>query len=315
MLGKLKQVDLREQWKTEAGDFTKWLAGEENMALLSDEIGIDIKLIQTEASVGKFNVDILAEEETTGKKIIIENQLEATNHTHLGQIITYASGHEASYIIWIVKDVRDEHKQAVDWLNEHTDEDINFFIVKMELWQIDSSAYAPKFQIVSKPNEWAKAVKQLSGKSQLTDTKVTQLEFWNKFKEYAQGTKTALRLRKAHPQHWYDISIGTSGAHVALTINTQAKQLACELYIPDSKELFHKLSEHKDNIEPELGQKPEWMELPGKKAARIKLSKEGDIDQPDHWEEYFKWFKTTAENFQKVFLKYIKKVRSEHGMV
>lgn len=113
-LGKLAKVDLRDVWKHEASDFSKWLAEKENLDLLSDEIGIDISLIQTEANVGKFNVDILAEEENTGRKIIIENQLEPTNHDHLGKLITYASGFDAEIIIWIVKDVRDEHKQAID---------------------------------------------------------------------------------------------------------------------------------------------------------------------------------------------------------
>ena len=120
----LEKVDLRTVWKHEASDFTNWLAQDENLSLLSDEIGIDISLIQTEASVGKFNVDILAEEENTGRKIVIENQLESTNHDHLGKIITYASGFDAEIVIWIVKDVRDEHKQAIDWLNEHTDDKI-----------------------------------------------------------------------------------------------------------------------------------------------------------------------------------------------
>ncbi|MBU1121650.1 MAG: DUF4268 domain-containing protein, partial [Candidatus Omnitrophica bacterium] len=155
-LSKLKKVALRNVWKNEAKDFTNWLAEEENLSLLSDEIGIDIKLIKTEAIVGSFNVDILAEEENTGKKIIIENQLEITNHDHLGKIITYASGYDADIIIWLIKDVRDEHKQAIDWLNEHTDEKLNFFIIKIELWQIGDSPVAPKFQIISKPNDWAK---------------------------------------------------------------------------------------------------------------------------------------------------------------
>src|SRR3989344_5193756 len=146
-LAKLKKIDLREAWKREAGDFTKWLAEEPNLRLLSDEIGFDIKLIQAEAAVGDFNVDILAEEENTGKKIIIENQLEVTDHDHLGKIITYASGYDASVIVWIVKGVREEHRQAVDWLNEHTDENIEFFLLQIELWQIGDSPFAPKFGI------------------------------------------------------------------------------------------------------------------------------------------------------------------------
>jgi len=307
MLGKLSKVDLRKAWKHEALDFTKWLSEEENLSLLSDEIGIDIKLIQTEASVGKFNVDILAEEENTGRKIIIENQLEMTNHDHLGKVITYASGYDAEIIIWIVKDVREEHKQAIDWLNEHTNEKINFFAIKMELWQIGNSPYAPKFYIISKPNEWAKALKQSANSQQLTETKMVQLDFWNKFKEYAQNSK--LKLRKTYPQHWYDISIGNSESHIALTINTQENEMAVQLYISNSKDLYLSLEENKTNIEKELGFSLDWMELPRKKASRIKLVREANLEKTESWKEYFEWLKINAEKFQNVFGKYIKKIK------
>lgn len=308
-LQKLKKVELRKAWAHEAADFTTWLAQEENLELLSDEIGIDIKLIQTEASVGKFNVDILAEEENTGRKVVIENQLESTNHDHLGKIITYASGLDAEIIIWIVKSVRDEHKQAIDWLNEHTDEKVYIFALKMELWQIGTSAIAPKFQIISKPNDWAKALKASAGSSELTETKVMQLEFWNKFKEYAQANKTKLKLRKAHPQHWYDISFGSSDSHISLTQNSQEDLIGCEIYIRDNQELFDALFKYKRSIEKELGLKLQWLELEGRKACRIKLQKEAEIGKTDYWEKYFAWLNENAELFQKVFLKYINRIK------
>lgn len=306
-LGKLKKVDLRKAWKHEAFDFTNWLAEEENLSLLSDEVGIEIKLIQTEASIGKFNVDILAEEENTDRKIVIENQLELTDHSHLGQIITYASGYDAEIIIWIVKDVRDEHKQAIDWLNEHTDEKINFFAIKMELWQIGESPFAPKFQIISKPNDWAKAIKTSTGRTNLTDTKLLQLDFWNGFKEYAQSKNSKLKLRKANAQHWYDVSYGNLESHLSLTINSQSNEIACSVYIRDSKDLFYKLEKEKTNIESELGSKLEWMPLDGRKASRIKMSLDADISITEKWEKYFEWFNDTALIFQKVFLKYANK--------
>lgn len=227
-LSRLKKINLREAWKHEATDFTNWLAEDENLQLLSEEIGIDISLIQTEASVGKFSVDILAEEDNTGRKIVIENQLEATNHDHLGKVITYASGFDAEIVIWIVKDVRDEHKRAVDWLNEHTDEKINIFAIRMELWQIGDSPYAPKFHVVSKPNDWAKAIKQTTSRSDLSDRRLMQLEFWTKFKEYASKHGSMLRLRKAYPQHWFDISIGSSKSYLSLVVDADNEQIRCE---------------------------------------------------------------------------------------
>ena len=196
-LGQLKKVDLREAWKHEAYDFTQWLSQDENLRLLGDEIGFDMKLLQTEAGFGSFTADIIAEEENTGKKILIENQLEPTNHTHLGQIITYASGYGAHVIVWVVKEVREEHRQAIDWLNEHTDEGIEFYLVKIQLWQIADSPYAPKFDIVCKPNDWAKAVRSSVDPGELTETKEKQLQFWNAFKEFTKTRGAKFRLQKA----------------------------------------------------------------------------------------------------------------------
>lgn len=308
-LSRLKKIDLREQWKHEAADFTSWLAEDENLQLLSDEIGIDISLVKTEASVGKFNVDILAEEENTGRKIVIENQLETTNHDHLGKLITYASGFDAEIVIWIVKDVRDEHKQAVDWLNDHTDDKINIFAIKMELWQIGDSPYAPKFQIISKPNDWAKAIKKSTAQSNLTDTKLMQLEFWTQFKGYAASNQSSLRLRKAYPQHWYDISIGNSKSHLCLIVDTQNNQIRCEFYIPNSKELFKALYAEKDSISNKLDYELEWMELEGKKASRIKTVFDADVNDSENWEKCFSWLMNAAQNFQSVFGSQMKKLK------
>lgn len=305
-LGKLKKVELREAWKHEASNFTNWLAMEENLTLLGDEIGFEIKLLQTEAAVGSFSVDILAEEENTGRKIIIENQLEVTNHDHLGKIITYASGYDAQIIVWVVKDAREEHRQAVDWLNEHTDEDIEFYLVQIELWQIENSPYAPKFEIVSKPNDWTKAVRSSTDTKELTDTKVKQLEFWTQFKEYAKKRQTKLHLRKIYPQHWTDISIGSSDTHISLIASPRENMLAADIYIPDSKELYHKLNKYKDKIEGDLNEKAEWQELPGKKASRIRISTSGNFDDTAKWEDSFEWLLNEAEKFYRVFPKYIK---------
>ncbi len=305
-LSNLEKVDLREVWKNEATDFTNWLAKPENLGLLSDEIGIDISFIQTEASVGKFNVDILAEEEHTEKKIVIENQLESTDHDHLGKIITYASGFNANFIIWIVRDVRDEHKQAVDWLNENTDSNINIFVIQMEVWKISNSPYAPKFQVIAKPNDWAKAVKKSAGQNEKSEIQLLQLEFWTKFKEYAQDSKENIKLRKVSAQHWYDISFGFSNAHITLTVNSQSKQMACEVYIPDSKQLFSSLEMQKNNIETELNKQLTWEELPKKKASRIKFISSGDLFEQESWQKYHAQMLAEVADFQRIFGKYIK---------
>lgn len=305
-LGKLKRVELREGWKHEAHNFTRWLAEEENLALLGDAIGFEIQLIQTEAATGGFNVDILAEEENTGRKIIIENQLEMTNHDHLGKLITYASGHDASIIVWVVKDAREEHRQAVDWLNEHTDEDTEFYLLQIELWQIEDSPFAPKFEIISKPNDWTKAVRGATETGELTAVKLKQLEFWTQLKEYAKQRQTTLRFQKSYPQHWTNVSIGSSDAHIALTVNSREGTIGTEIYIPKNKDLYAKLFERKEEIETELGETAIWMPLPDKKASRIRLSVPGSLEDEGSWEKYFELMLGTAEKFQRVFPKFIR---------
>lgn len=303
-LGSLKKIDdLRSIWKHEERDFSAWLAQEDNLELLSNEIGLDIVLEERESSVGGFSVDIFAYEGGTERKIIIENQLEDTNHDHLGKIITYAAGKDAEVIIWIVKKARDEHRQAIDWLNGHTDDNITFFLIELELWQIGDSLPAPKFQIVAKPNDWAKAIK-VAG--QLTDTKQLQLKFWQGFVEYASKTNFSrdFTLRKPRPQHWFNIGIGMSEAQITLTANTQKKVLGAEVYIRDDKELFNSYFEKREEIEAELEFKMEWKPIPDGKACRIISKYHGDIRDEEKWEECFQWFLEKANRIKKVFNRY-----------
>lgn len=307
-LSKLNKVELRDVWGHEALDFTTWLAEKENLDVLSEEIGVDIKLIKIEANVGKFSVDILAEEEASGRKIIIENQLEDTNHDHLGKIITYASGYDAEIIVWIVRDVRDEHQRAIEWLNEHTDENINFFLIKIELWQIEGSNPAPKFEIMVSPNEWAKAIKTSPNNGELTDTKLQQLEFWNKFKNYVRENDTRIRLQTPRPQHWYDVSMGSSDGHVLLTVNSRENLIGCETYINKNKDLFNFLRERKEEIEKEIGEPIEWVDAAV--ASRIKIKKEVSnlFDQAEA-ERYFAWLYEKTVLFQRVFGKYFREFK------
>lgn len=302
-LGRLKKIDLREAWKHEALDFTKWLAQEENLSLLSEEIGIDVNLIQTEANVGSFSVDILAED-SNGRKIVIENQLEATNHDHLGKIITYASGYNAQIIIWIVKDVRNEHKQAIDWLNEHTDETTNFFAIKMELWQIGDSPYAPKFQIISKPNAWAKVMNVPT--SPLTERKLKLLDFWTALNEYLENKNSAIHPHKPSTDHWNNVSIGTSKAHISFNALGKDKKLVCELYISNNKDFYYYLEKNKEQIEELFGEKLFWQELKGKKASRISIVKQ-DFDLYDNanWSSDFDWFENKALRFKKAICPFV----------
>ena len=305
VLGKLKKVDLREAWKHEALDFTNWLAKEENLSLLGEEIGLEIDLLEKEANVGSYRVDILAEECGTDRKIVIENQLEYTNHGHLGQLITYASGYDAEIIIWIVKEVRSEHKQAIDWLNEHTDDNIHFFAIKMELWQIGDSELAPKFQIICKPNQWAKILKK--NPSEKTTTQLQRLEFWTALNEYLENKKSKVSPQKPSSDHWNNVSIGTSKAHISLSLLSKDKKIACELHIPNNKDFYHYLEENKVEIESLFGEKLIWKELKDKKASRIIIERDNfNLFDNANWETDFDWFEEKILNFKKAICPFIK---------
>lgn len=308
MLGKITKIDLRDVWKHEASDFTNWLAKEENFQQLADEIGLEMQVLKTEANVGSFFADILAEEISTGKKIIIENQLEITNHDHLGKLITYASGLEAHFIIWIFREIRDEHRRAIDWLNEIADEDLNIFAIRMELWKISDSLPAPKFNIICSPNNWAKAFKKSTASAELTGNNLIQLDFWKNFSDYLTNTKTPFTGGKGRPQPWYSLRIGNSKIHLELTISVQYNFIRTELYIPDNKELYNKLFENKTEIENDFGYSLDWREdMENARASRIQFKREDiDIKRKENHEEANKWLLKHSIDLYNSVRKFIK---------
>ena len=164
-LSRITKVNPREVWKHEALDFTRWLVKEENISVLADELEISLENIVAEASAGRFNVDIVADEVDLKCKVIIENQLEATDHKHLGQILTYASSYDASIIVWVVTDYTEEHRQAIDWFNRNMSENISFFLVQVEVYRIGDSDAAPKFNVISEPNSWGKTIKKIDSEN------------------------------------------------------------------------------------------------------------------------------------------------------
>lgn len=302
-LGKIERIeDLRKIWKNEARDFTVWLSQDENLTMLGETVGIDIDLEERESPVGSFSVDIFATEEGTGRKIIIENQLEDTNHDHLGKIITYAAGKEASVIIWIVKRARDEHRQAVEWLNQHTDENIGFFLLEIELWKINGSVPAPRFNIVERPNDWAKSIKASEG---LSDTKKTNLEYWEAFKKYAFNKaefKKIFSERKAYPQGWYDLSVGNRHCHITLTATMTKNRLAAQVYISKNKDLYNYFLDQKAAIEEFLGEEISWHEA-SIDAVFGYDTYNADFNT-DNWDKYFEWYCEKAMKLREVVKKF-----------
>ncbi len=305
-LSKLEEIkNLREVWLHEALDFTPWLAKDDNISLLSDAIGIEITIDETESSVGDFNVDIFASETGTDRRIIIENQLEDTNHDHLGKLITYASGKSADVIIWVVKHAREEHRAAIEWLNNHTDEKIGFFLCEIKLYRIGNSGPAVKFEVIEQPNDWTKEVKK---NDYANKTQQQRYEYWASFQEYAfknnQFSKNFNR-RKPSFNHWMNFSIGSSACHIAVSQIIKRDALDVELYIDEDKELFNSLLQNKKSIENEVGLAFDWRELPVKKASRIVIEKEVTLNDKNQWSSQFDWLIDVMLKMKKVFKKYL----------
>lgn len=272
-LDKLKKVDLRDVWPHEALDFTKWLSDESSLAMLSAAVGIELELIETESSVGSFNVDIYAQEAGSGRRVIIENQLEPTDHDHLGKVITYAAGKDAEVVVWVVACARDEHRQAIEWLNQHTDSDFGFFLVEIELWSIGDSLPAPRFNIVEQPNEWTKAIKRIEG---LSGNERVKLSYWSKYRELAQASPEFLKRfspQKPCKDYWTALRCGTSAYHIALLIDTQHGRIGIEFYVPDDKEIGYKAIENARLFEERLGLV--GVPFDAKKASGLRFYKDG----------------------------------------
>ena len=305
-LGKLEEItDLRKVWPHEALDFTPWLAADENISLLADAVGLEIAVEETESSVGDFHVDIFATEAITGRRIIIENQLEDTNHDHLGKLITYAAGKSAEIIIWIVKHAREEHRAAVEWLNNNTAERIGFFLCEIKLYRIGESAPAVKFDVIEKPNDWTKELRKVES---ISETQQQRYNYWVAFQDYAFQKKQFdknFKRRKPSTDNWFDFSIGSSACVIRLTQIRQRDELGAEIYIHNSKDLFHALHANKDAIESANGLKFDWRELPDKKASRIVVFKQVSFDDESARQEQFDWLIDMMLKMKKTFTQYL----------
>ena len=316
MTSKLEEIkDLRTVWPHEALDFTPWLSQDDNIELLADAVGLDITIDETESSVGDFNVDILASETGTDRKIIIENQLEETNNDHLGKLITYASGKGADVIIWVVKHAREEHKAAIEWLNNHTDEKIGFFLCEIKLYRIGNSAPAVKFEVIEQPNDWAKEVKKNESMTEAQQRRYQlRYEYWVTFQEHASNNAQfaqafhSIKSRKPSKDYWMEFAIGSASCHISVSQIRDRRlqnELNVELYINKDKDLFHSLLANKAAIEAETGLTFDWRELPGRKASRIVLAKTVDFGNKDQWIEHFVWIEDAMLKMKKAFKKYL----------
>ena len=306
-MGKLKKVPLTEVWPHEAQDFTPWLAG--NLDKLGQAVGLDLELLSSESAVGVFSLDILAQETGSHRPVVIENQLGKTDHGHLGQLLTYAAGNDANVVVWLTGDFRDEHRAALDWLNQKTDEDTQFFGVVVEAWRIDGSNPAPHFKLVAMPNDWqkqsaAKAKNSQSGEvwergeryreffqplvdvcreqHQLTNTKVAQAKSWQSYKT-------------GFSEFGYGTSFGKGFARVELYIDCGDRDL--------NKSRFDELVTMKGDIIAELGNDLDWQRLDHARACRISAVRSNSTvdDSPQELVATRNWMEQYLLKFRDVF--------------
>lgn len=304
-LGRLEQIrDLREVWPREANDFTPWLAREENIKLLGDTIGLELEVEGQEEGVGPYRADILCRDTANNSWVLIENQLEKTDHCHMGQLITYAAGLEAVTIVWIAQKFTEEHRAALDWLNEKTDEDVNFFGLEIELWKISNSPMAPKFNIISKPNDWSRVVKTTAAKTELSKTEHTLYEYWSGLIEFMQKRDTKLRLPKPAAQHWLIFSVGKSYFQIFTRASNRGRQVGAYLCISGPHRLpYFDMMESRYNTQAEqaIGMELDWRRLPDKKESHIELYHDCDPSNQSDWVNQFEWLNNAVEKLHSFF--------------
>jgi len=269
---------------------------------------MDLELEAQETSVGPFRADILCRDTgSDDSMVLIENQLETTDHKHLGQLMTYAAGLHAVTIVWIAAKFTDEHRASMNWLNDVTDDSFRFFGLEVELWRIGDSPAAPKFNVVAKPNDWSRSVSKAARQieeGELSETKALYLRYWASLRDYLDKKNTPLRLQAAGPKHWHNFSIGRSGYKLATLASVQSKWIGVELYIrrdPDGVCIEQLLAE-KEEIESSIDETLDWRKLPNRIASRVVLQKQNtNPSNEEAWEKQFEWFDRVLRGFNDAF--------------
>jgi hypothetical protein len=280
-LGTLQRVDPRSVWKHEAHDFSAWLA--DHLDLLGETLGLELEVVGREVSVGDFSVDILARDLGRDRLVVIENQLEATDHSHLGQLITYAAGLEASTIIWITREFREEHRQALDWLNRG-ERPAEYFGVVLELLQVDTSLPAVHFRLVASPNDWSKQSRRTSATDELSGKRMAYQEFFQSLLDELREQHRFTNARAGQPQSWYSFASGTRGFRYGMSF-ARGGELRAEVSIDlgdrsQNEAAFDALAAESKAIESEFGEALRWERLDGRRGCRIACYTTGAIDDP-----------------------------------
>jgi Domain of unknown function (DUF4268) len=284
-VGKLQRVALREVWKHEAADFTRWLR--ENIEVLGEAIDLTLGEAETERAAGEFNVDVVAEDESGGL-VVIENQLERSDHDHLGKLLTYLVMVGASRAVWVVAEPRPEHARTIAWLNESSSAE--FFLVKVEAVRIGGSSAAPLFTLIVGPSEDTQELGE--AKREWAERHHVRHKFWQGLLEYARSKTPLHANRSPGRDNWISGSSGKAGLSYNYVI--RGHQTGVELYIDfgksrdsENKAFFDALQERKAEIERTFGDSLEWQRLDSRRACRIRKTIDGTgyKDEESRWPE------------------------------
>jgi hypothetical protein len=304
-------IDAREQWASESAEFTPWLAKEENIALLGKAIGLELEVENTEVAVGPYSADILARDSATGDYVVIENQLGKTNHDHLGKSITYAGALGATAVVWIAAEFTEEHKKALDWLNETSSDDVSYFGVCVELWKINESPPAVRFNVLSRPAGLFRKAAVTKATGTLTESKKLQLEWWTAFSEELARRKVVPSVREPKPRYWYNVALGRSGIHLSLIANTFDNKIGIRVYMSNrynASAALAQLLEQKDEIEAQIGEQLVWDPNPDAIDKVIALLHPVDFSRKDKWPEYLDWLIEMTKRFRETFAPRVKRL-------
>jgi len=315
-LGDLKPVELREVWPREDAEFTPWLAN--NLGALGNTLGIELELKQVEAPVGPFSLDVLATEINSNRNVTIENQLETTNHDHLGKLLTYASGYDADIVVWIAKEMRDEHRQALDWLNHRTDSNTEFFGVVVEAFKIDYSRPAFRFDVVARPNQWRKTTVSSSGPNVSSGRGESYRRFFQDLTDVLREKHKFTNARKGYAQSWSSYSTGIQKVRLSASF-AQGGRLRTSLYIDagsqeENKQIFDGLQAQKLEIENAMGDELSWERNDHARSSRIALYREGSInDDPESLQAYQQWLIENLIKLKRAILPTLQDLVQQYG--
>jgi hypothetical protein len=283
-ISKIEIIPIRQAFKHEAANFSVWL--EDNIDALSERIGIELNVVEREKSVGSFNVDLFCEDEN-GNAVIIENQLERTDHDHLGKLLTYMINLEAKTAIWVATEVRQEHQRVIDWLNEATAADISFYFVKVEAIRIGDSPFAPLFTPLSHPDEQTREIGEQ--KKEFAEGHVLRQEFWTQLLRRSEGRTRLTENRSPSRDHWLAVAAGRSGINYNYLILKDGAAIDLYIDVGDqerNKAIFDALFAEKEAIEQDFGEALDWRRMDDKRSSRIvKIYRgHGSLHEQDRWE-------------------------------